>query len=157
MSPRYATARTGKMPRIAILTVGKIKENYVQDGIDEYMKRMKNRRIVMIEVKDFGKEKEGEEISRKLGRLDGYLTVSLDEHGKELTSKEFSGFIDSNISRDICFIIGGPDGLAKSVLEKTDHKISLSRMTFNHEMARLFLIEQLYRAFSIIDGKEYHR
>ncbi len=145
------------MSRIKILAVGKIKENYILEGIEEYLKRMANKRIETIEIKDSNKQKEGEEILNKLERLEGYLKIALDEHGKELTSLEFSEFIRKNINRDVCFIIGGPDGLDKKILESVDHIIALSRMTFTHEMIRLFLVEQLYRAFSIIEGKEYHR
>ena len=145
------------MSRIKILAVGKIKENYILEGIEEYLKRMANKRIETIEIKDSNKQKEGEEILNKLERLEGYLKIALDEHGKELTSLEFSEFIRKNIHRDVCFIIGGPDGLDKPVLNKMDYSIALSRMTFTHEMVRLFLVEQLYRAFSIIEGKSYHR
>ena len=145
------------MPRIKILAVGKIKDNWILEGIEEYLKRMRNKRIKVIEIKDSNKQKEGKEILNKLKKLQGYLTIGLDEHGKELTSLEFSEFIKKNITRDICFIIGDPDGLDKSVLDKVDHKLALSRMTFTHEMVRLFLVEQLYRAFSIIERKKYHR
>jgi len=145
------------MPKIKILAVGKIKENYVKKGIEEYMKRMGNRRLEIIELKDSTKQKEGGDILNRLKKLEGYITIALDEHGKGLTSFEFAGFIKKITQRDICFIIGGPDGLDESVLNKADYKIALSQMTFTHEMARLFLIEQLYRAFSIIEGKKYHR
>ena len=145
------------MSKIKILAVGKIKENYILEGIQEYLKRMKNRRIEMIEMKDSTREKECVEILKRLGKLEGYLTIGLDEHGEELTSVGFSEFMKNNLQQDICFIIGGPDGLDKKVLEKVDHILALSQMTFTHEMVRLFLIEQLYRAFTIIEGKNYHR
>lgn len=145
------------MPRIKIIAVGKIKEKYVREGIEEYFKRMVNRRIEIVEVKDSDKNKEGQEILKKVQKLDGYLVVALDEHGEELTSVEFSEFIKDNFNRDLCFIIGGPDGLDNLVFDRAGKKIALSRMTFNHEMVRLFLIEQIYRAFSIIEGKKYHR
>jgi len=144
------------MPQIKILAVGKVKENYILEGMHEYLKRMKGR-IEIVEIKDSTKEKESIEITRKLEKLDRFLTAALDEHGKEFTSLEFSEFIKANSNRSICFIIGGPDGLDRSILEGVDHTLALSRMTFTHEMARLLLVEQLYRAFSIIEGKKYHR
>jgi 23S rRNA (pseudouridine1915-N3)-methyltransferase len=145
------------MARIRILAVGKIKENYIEEGIREYMKRMRNKRIETIEVKDSDKEQEGKEMIKKLEKLKDYLFVVLDEHGEELTSEQFAKFIKTHLNKDLCFVIGGPDGLDRNVIEKADKIISLSRMTFNHEMTRLFLIEQLYRGFSIIEGKTYHR
>ncbi len=145
------------MPRIKILAVGKIKEDYIEAGIHEYMKRMRNRRMEILEIDDSNKKKEGKEILEKLQKLRRFKVIALDEHGKQLTSVEFAKFIEKNINQDLCFVIGGPDGLDKNVLESVDHILALSRMTFNHEMARLFLIEQLYRAYSIIEGKTYHR
>ena len=145
------------MSRIKILAVGKIKENYILEGIYEYVKRMKNKRLEIIELKDSTKEEECNYILEKFKKLKGYITISLDEHGKELTSIEFAEFIKRIKLKDIVFIIGGPDGLNKPILDKVDYKISLSRMTLTHEMARLFLIEQIYRAFTIIEGKRYHR
>ena len=143
--------------QIKLLAVGKVKEGYIIEGIHEYLKRMRNKRIEIAEVRDSTKEEEGMDILKRLERLDGFLAVALDEHGKELTSLEFSGFIKNNFNKNLCFIIGGSDGLDSSVLERVDHAIALSRMTLTHEMARLLLVEQLYRAFSIIDGKKYHR
>ena len=145
------------MTGIKIIAVGKIKENYVEEGIQEYLKRMKKRKIELIEIKDSNKKNEGLDILNKISKMGDYVKIALDEHGEELTSIEFSEFIKENLTKDMCFIIGGPDGIDDKVFEKVDHKFALSKMTFNHEMARLFLIEQLYRAFSIIDGKKYHR
>jgi len=145
------------MTRIRILAVGGIKEDYVAEGINEYMKRMKNKRIEVIELDDSSKKEEGDEILEKIKKLTRFKTIALDEHGKELTSVEFAKFFKDNINQDLCFIIGGPDGLDKRVLDKADHTFTLSRMTLTHEMARLLLIEQIYRAFSIIKGKTYHR
>jgi len=145
------------MPKIKILAVGKVKENYILEGIEEYLKRMKNRKIEIIEMKDSTREKEGEEILKRLEKLEGYITIALDEHGENFTSVGFSEFMKKNLQLDICFIIGGPDGLDKKVLKKVDHILALSQMTFTHEMVRLFLVEQLYRAFSIIEEKKYHR
>jgi len=144
------------MSEIRIIVVGSIKEDYVQSGIREYMKRMSDKRINFIEVPDSNIKEEGKKILEKLEKFQG-ITIALDEKGQELTSREFSRFIKENFNRDLCFIIGGPDGLSKLVLKKVDHILALSRMTFNHEMARLFFVEQLYRAYSILGGKNYHR
>ncbi|RLG14770.1 MAG: 50S rRNA methyltransferase [Candidatus Nanohalarchaeota archaeon] len=145
------------MPHIKIISVGRIKEKYIQAGIDVYQKRMSNRRVELIEIKDFGKAKEGEKIISLLEKAKDLFIVALDEHGREFTSTEFSEFLKKNLNNNICFVVGGPDGLDKSILQKADKIISLSRMTFTHEMARLFLMEQIYRGFSIMNGKKYHR
>lgn len=130
---------------VKLICVGKVKEPFVKDGLKEYSKRL--RRFEVIEVKDSNKEKEAEEILKKIKSEKVYL---LDETGKEYTSKEFSNLIKENVT----FVIGGPDGLSEKLKYP---KISLSKMTFTHEMARLFFVEQLYRANTILEGKKYHR
>ncbi|MCK5039680.1 MAG: 23S rRNA (pseudouridine(1915)-N(3))-methyltransferase RlmH [Candidatus Aenigmarchaeota archaeon] len=145
------------MSLIKIISVGKIKEKYIQTGIEEYQKRLSNKRVELIEIKDMSKEKEGEKIISLVEKMNDVLVVALDEHGAEFTSTGFSEFLKKNIDVDICFIVGGPDGLDKTVLERVDKIIAISRMTFTHEMARLFLMEQIYRGLAIIDGKKYHR
>jgi len=117
---------------------------------------MKNKEIEIVEIKDSVKEDECKKIVEKISGFKDSFKVALDEHGKELTSIEFSKFIKET-EKDIIFIIGGPDGLDERVLSSIDFKLSLSKMTLNHEMARLFLIEQIYRAFTILEGKKYHR
>ena len=145
------------MSLIKIISVGKIKEKYIQTGIEEYQKRLSNKRVELIEIKDMSKEKEGEKIISLVEKMNDVLVVALDEHGAEFTSTGFSEFLKKNIDEDICFIVGGPDGLDKPVLERANKIIAISKMTFTHEMARLFLMEQIYRGLAIIDGKRYHR
>jgi len=140
--------------KLKIIAVGRIKENFIKIGLEEYLKRLPN--LEILEIKDLGKIEEGKKIIEKIERLEGFKIVALDENGVQMTSVEFSNFI-KNSGKNICFIIGGPDGLDSSVISAADESISLSRMTFTHEMARLFLVEQIYRALTLIEGKKYHR
>ena len=103
------------------------------------------------------KQQEGKAILSAL--QPGDIVTLLDERGKELTSREFSGLIERRMIQGIkrlVFIIGGPYGFAKEVYDKADDKLSLSRMTFTHEMVRLFFTEQIYRAMTIMRGEPYH-
>ena len=103
------------------------------------------------------KELEGESILRNVTPSD--RVVLLDENGREFTSREFAAFVDkqmvSGVKR-LVFVVGGPYGFSDAVYARADSKLSLSRMTFNHEMVRLFFIEQLYRAMTIRRGEPYH-
>lgn len=101
--------------------------------------------------------KEGEMILSKISTSD--YVVLFDELGKEMTSREFSQFIEkkaSTLSRNLIFVIGGPFGFSKAVYDRADYKMALSKMTFTHEMARVLASEQLYRALSILNGSSYH-
>ena len=103
------------------------------------------------------KELEGEAILSTL--MPGDYVVLLDERGDELTSRQFSTYMDkrmSTVARRMVFIVGGPYGFSQKVYDRADSKLSLSRMTFNHEMVRLFFVEQLYRAMTILRGEPYH-
>ena len=89
----------------------------------------------------------------------GDRVILLDERGKEYTSREFAGFIDRSMSQSVkrlVFVVGGPYGFSQAVYDRADGKISLSRMTFSHEMVRLFFAEQIYRAMTILRGEPYH-
>ncbi|MEM5792962.1 MAG: 23S rRNA (pseudouridine(1915)-N(3))-methyltransferase RlmH [Candidatus Aenigmatarchaeota archaeon] len=140
--------------KIKIIAVGKVKEEFIKEGIDEYLKRIP--KIDILEIRDLGKKLESQKMIEKLKKFNG-VKILLDEHGIEMTSLEFSKLIKENLSKNICFVIGGPEGLDESIFEFGDLKLSLSKMTLTHEMARLFLIEQIYRAFTLIEGKKYHR
>jgi 23S rRNA (pseudouridine1915-N3)-methyltransferase len=134
--------------KIKIISVGRVKEKYIRDGIEEYLKRLRPYcKLEIIELKDEGVEKEAERIEKYLDDN----TFILDEAGKEMNSKEFS-----NLFKDgaITFVVGGPEGVSKKLKGK---RISLSKMTFTHEMARLFLLEQIYRSYMIITDRKYHR
>lgn len=103
------------------------------------------------------KEKEGDAILNKLNATD--LLVLLDEKGKQKTSVEFSEYLQKNMNsglKQLVFVIGGPYGFSDAVYQKSQGKISLSKMTFSHQMVRLFMVEQLYRAFTILRNEPYH-
>lgn len=154
------------MFNITILAVGKIKEKYFQEAIGEYLKRLKPyAKITIEELKAEPFKNESEKIkSKKIegGRILNFLekhsgseVIILDEHGKKFSSPEFTNYL-LKINRQIVFVIGGALGIDESVSKKYKNKISLSDMTFPHEMARLFLSEQIYRATTIVKRKEYH-
>ncbi|MCK5176740.1 MAG: 23S rRNA (pseudouridine(1915)-N(3))-methyltransferase RlmH [Candidatus Aenigmarchaeota archaeon] len=145
------------MSVINIIYVGRTKEKYIQSGIEEYEKRLIRRRIHTVEIKDSTKPKEAAKMIALVEKIKDSFVVALDEYGEEFTSIEFADFIKARVHKNICFVIGGPDGLDKIMLDKSDKIVSLSKMTFTHEMAKLILFEQIYRAFAIIDGKKYHR
>ena len=159
------------MLSINIICVGKIKENYLKDAISEYSKRLsKYCNLNIIELPD---EKLPNQLSQKnidevkntggnkiLAHIkkDSY-TICLDLKGKQFSSEEFSAKIDSialNFNSSINFIIGGTLGLSKDVLEKANEKICFSKMTFPHQLIRVFLLEQLFRAFKISNNETYH-
>ena len=99
---------------------------------------------------------EGEQILKSV--KDGEVLVVLDEVGRQMDSKKFAGFVEGykNQGVSLTFVIGGPFGLSPAVKARADILLSFSKMTFTHQMIRIFLLEQIYRAFSIISGKEYH-
>jgi 23S rRNA (pseudouridine1915-N3)-methyltransferase len=138
-----------------IIAVGKVKERYLQEGIAEFVKRLGAfDNISILEVKDSTVEEEGEKLLKAAG--DDYV-VALAIGGKELSSEEFAVFIKKNSDKKVCYVIGGPEGLSEKVLERADHSLSLSKMTFTHEMARFFLVEQIYRAHMINAKRKYHK
>ena len=157
---------------IAIIAVGKLKEKYLKNGISEYLKRMKgyaNVKIVEVNDEPAGqtlsdaeveqvKEAEGQRILNKIPER--ARVVALDLKGKQLSSEAFAEEIDETMTygtSQITFIIGGSYGLSKEVLQKTDLKISFGKMTYPHQLMRLILIEQIYRAFKIMRNEPYHK
>ena len=154
--------------KIILVTVGKTQEPYLREGIEKYVKRLKHYTslsiIEMDELKntkaltpDQQKTKEAELILKRITPLDH--VILLDEKGIELTSTQFAAFIDKhqiNSSASLIFVIGGPYGFAPLIYQRANDKISLSLLTFSHQMVRLFFVEQLYRAYSIIKGEPYH-
>lgn len=138
-----------------LIVVGKSKDYAMQ--IEGFAKRIRRfAQFEIITVKDSTKEKEAGAI---LDAADDAYLVALDEHGTMMTSIEFSDWLAKmQLERkDIVFCTGGPDGLAKMVLERADRMLSLSVMTLPHELAQLVFVEQLYRALSIKKGLPYHR
>lgn len=153
---------------IKLIVISKTDVPYLQTGIDEYISRLKHycdfELVVMPALKNLGKaspeeikEKEGELILKQLAKVD--QTVLLDEHGKEYASVGFSEYLQKQMNvgtRTLAFVIGGAFGFSPAVYAAATHKISLSQMTFNHQMVRLFFLEQLYRAFTILRHEKYH-
>ncbi len=153
--------------KIKIIQVGKTKDAYMETGIQEFLKRLKSfadlEIVTLKEEKTTAtftvaqcKEKEAVEILRNLKSED--FVVVLDENGKEKNSKEFAELVKKykNLGQSMSFVIGGPFGLTNEVRERANLLLSLSKMTFTHQMIRIFLLEQIYRGFCIIAGKEYH-
>ena len=135
-----------------LIAVGKVKEKYLKEGVNEFTERISHyTKLDIVEVKDMGVEKEGERI---VSLLKGFVVVLVID-GKEYSSMEFSQLLKKH--NQITFVIGGPEGLSQKVIEKADLKLSLSKMTFLHEMSRLILLEQIYRGYTILKGKKYHK
>ncbi len=150
---------------IKIITVGKIKEKYLLDAIKEYKKRLsKYTKLELIEVKDESAyekekiiEKEGESISKFIDEKDYIITLEIE--GTEISSIDFSKKIDSilNVNSNITFIVGGSYGLSDKIKKISNYKLSFSKMTFPHQLFRVILLEQIYRAFKIINNESYHK
>lgn len=153
--------------KMKLIVVGKTDEKYLQEGIDKYFGRLKHyisfELVVINDIKTgtkqnvaTQKEKEGKLILNHVSAND--MLVLLDENGKNYNSIEFSEFIQKkmNASSDVVFVVGGPFGFSDAVYNRANDKIALSKMTFSHQMVRLFFIEQLYRAFTILRGEKYH-
>ena len=157
---------------ITIIGVGKLKEKYLKDGIAEYAKRMKTYAPVeIVEVPDEPaanelsdaevlqvKEKEGERILDKIPER--AHVIALDLRGKQFTSEQFSLHIQEEMiygSSHFIFIIGGSHGLSQKVLQRVDTKVCFGKMTYPHQLMRLILIEQIYRAFRIMRNAPYHK
>jgi len=154
--------------KIRIIVLGKIKENYFKLAISEYLKRLtKFCSVDFLELQDekVSEFSNNEEIKyREYLKIEKYLNknsfiISLDEKGENLNSIEFSNLIKKIFFeyKELDFIIGGALGLHQNILNKSNLKLSLSQMTFTYQMARLFLIEQIYRAFKIINNEPYHK
>lgn len=136
---------------IRIVAVGKLKDQDIKVLFQDYLKRsMRFARVDVVELKDEGR------ISALLEK--GGMVVALDEGGENMTSTGFADFIKArSLAGDITFVMGGPEGLKDDVKERADITLSLSKMTFTSQMARLILIEQIYRALTIIKGIGYHK
>jgi 23S rRNA (pseudouridine1915-N3)-methyltransferase len=151
--------------KIRALWVGKTQEEWVRAGIEEYAARI--RRYVPLEIAEAREEKgaasetmrerEAERLAKLVPR--SARIVLLDERGIEMTSPEFAGFLgryrDDGVS-ELAFIVGGAYGFSDSFRQRADKAIALSRMTFTHQMVRVFLLEQIYRGFTILNKEPYH-
>ncbi len=154
--------------KITLLCIGKTDDKFIQEGIDKYLKRLKHYitfQIVVIpdikNVKNLSesqqKEKEADAFKKHISNLDH--VVLLDERGKEYRSLEFSSFIEKKMVagvQHVVFLIGGPYGFSDEIKQRANSFVSLSKMTFSHQMVRLFFVEQIYRAFTIMKGEPYH-
>lgn len=154
--------------KITLLTVGKTDIKWVKEGLEMYVSRLKHYiPFELVEIpelknvsalsKDQIKQREGELILKVLKPQDELILM--DEHGREYRSVEFAKLIEDRISRgarDMVFVIGGAYGFSPDVYARANSKISLSQMTFSHQIVRAIFAEQLYRAFTIIRGEPYH-
>ena len=146
-----------KFMEIEIICIGKIKESYMKSAIDTYIQRLRPYcKLKITEIKDSNKETESKKILEAIGKRQNSKIVALSEDGEQFSSVTFSNKF-KNPEKNVVFIIGGADGFSEEVKQKSDEVISLSGMTFLHDMARLFLIEQIYRAHKILKGEPYHK
>ncbi|MEM2918189.1 MAG: 23S rRNA (pseudouridine(1915)-N(3))-methyltransferase RlmH [Candidatus Altiarchaeota archaeon] len=140
---------------LRLIFIGKTREKFLRNGLSEFLKRLQKFNVEIIEIDDANIEDEAKKI---LSITKKNFLVVLDVNGKELSSEEFAKFIKENLyDKEIYFVVGSHHGVPDELLKRANFKISLSRMTFTHELARLILIEQIYRAFMIIQGRKYHR
>lgn len=154
--------------QIRLIAVGKTDHAAIQSLLDEYIKRLgfyiKFEMEIIPDLKNSKnlseaaqKEKEGELILKKLQTSDEL--VLLDEQGKQYSSLDFSDYLQKKMNaglRQLVFVIGGPYGFSEGLYQRANGKISLSKMTFSHQMVRVFFTEQLYRAFTILKNEPYH-
>lgn len=154
--------------KITLLAIGKTDDSYVLEGIDKYLKRLKHYIKFDIQIipdlkktkslsQDEQKSKEAELFLKNININD--VVIVLDERGTELSSTHFADFINKKMIgsvQNLVFLIGGPYGFDAAIYQRSNHKLSLSKMTFSHQMIRLFFVEQVYRAFTILKGEPYH-
>lgn len=153
---------------IKLLAIGKTDSASLQDLITDYEKRLRHYIKFDLDIipaiknaKNLSeaqqKEKEGELILKKLNVTD--VLILLDENGKQFGSMEFSNYLQKKMNsgiKQLVLVIGGPYGFSDTIYSKAQGKISMSKMTFSHQMVRLFVVEQLYRAFTILKNEPYH-
>jgi 23S rRNA (pseudouridine1915-N3)-methyltransferase len=154
--------------KIKLLTVGATPKNYLLDGEMLFEKRINNyMAFEKVEIPDIknAKSLSKEQIKVEEGRLilnkiqSSDIVVLLDERGKELRSIDFAAWMQQIMNqgpKQLVFVVGGPYGFSEEVYARSDRKLSLSQMTFSHQMIRLFFMEQLYRAFTILKNEPYH-
>ena len=154
--------------RIHVMFIGKTMGKLFQEAISDYQQRLTHYVPFAIEevpdlkntkslTEEQQKEKEADMVFDRL--QSGDVLVLLDEKGKEFTSREFSSFLENKmhtVNKRLVLLIGGPYGFSQRIYDAAQGKVSLSKMTFSHQMVRLFLIEQIYRAFTIMRGEPYH-
>ena len=154
--------------KVTILSVGKVRQSFIKEGEQEYTKRVKDG--LSLQLVELGldapeslppaeiQEREAKELLKRLEAFD--RVVILDERGKGLSSQQFSDFIAKQMNggvRSLAFVIGGAFGFSEKVRQRADLVLSLSTLTMPHQLARLVLVEQLYRAHTILKGIAYHK
>lgn len=150
---------------IKIICVGKIKEKYLRDAIDEYTKRIsKYTKLNLIEVKDYDYDdinkiliSEKEQIEKYIDSKDYLITLEIE--GKQISSEQLARKLDETltISSNITFVIGGSYGIDKSIKDKANYHLSFSTLTFPHQLFRVLLLEQIYRSYKINNNESYHK
>lgn len=154
--------------KITLIAIGKTDDDYIIEGVNKYLSRLKH--YIKFEIKiipdlkktknlsqDEQKSKEAELFLKHIGSADEVIV--LDERGIELSSTHFADLLNKKMIgsvQNLVFLIGGPYGFDNSIYQRAHYKMSLSRMTFSHQMIRLFFAEQVYRAFTILKGEPYH-
>lgn len=151
---------------ISLICVGKIKEDYLKEGINEYLKRIKPFcSFNVIELKEVNNYDDERNINEE-GKLildninDNNYVITLEIEGKELSSVELSEFISNHYTynnKDLVFVIGGSCGLSNEVKKRSNYHLSFSKLTFPHQLMRMIFVEQLYRALTIINNMKYHK
>lgn len=143
---------------IKIICPGKIKEGYLREAIEDYTKRIsKYHKIQIIEVEDSNIEEESSRILKHIDSKDYVITLEI--NGNNISSEEFASKIDKTFITNscICFVIGGSLGLSDEVKKRSNYKLSFSHFTFPHQLFRVILLEQIYRAFKILNNETYHK
>ena len=143
---------------IKIICVGKVKENYLRDAIQDYMKRLsKYHKVDIIILEDSNMEEEKTRILKHIDSKD--YVITLDIEGKELSSLELADKLDKTFinNSSICFVIGGSYGLDSEVKRRANFSLSFSKLTFPHQLFRVILLEQIYRSFKILNNETYHK
>jgi 23S rRNA (pseudouridine1915-N3)-methyltransferase len=155
--------------KVTILNVGRVRQNFIQEGEQEYLKRLRGTPLALSLV-ELGleapetlsvtevQEREATELLKKLEAFD--YVIALDERGKQKTSKEFTQLIDTQMqsgTRSLAFVIGGAFGFSEKIRQRANYVLSLSSLTLPHQLTRLVLIEQIYRAHTIMRGIAYHK
>jgi len=143
---------------IKIICIGKLKEKYLIDGVNDYLKRLrKYHKIELIELPDSNIISEGNEIIKYISNKDYIISLAI--QGIELSSTELSEKLDKTFinNPNITFIIGGSNGIREDILNKSNMLLSFSKLTYPHGLFRIILLEQIYRSFKILNNETYHK
>ncbi|MDO5002660.1 MAG: 23S rRNA (pseudouridine(1915)-N(3))-methyltransferase RlmH [bacterium] len=150
---------------IKIICVGKIKEKYLKDAIDEYTKRIsKYTKLNLIEVKDYDYDDINKVLNSEKEQIEKYIDskdylITLEIEGKQISSEQLARKLDETltINSNITFVIGGSYGIDKSIKDKANYHLSFSTLTFPHQLFRVLLLEQIYRSYKINNNESYHK